>query len=105
MPRIAEKTKYSKLIVILFLTCVRPLYILSLMAHLHKKIKKGRPYYYLREIARVDGRPKVVSQIYLGSMERLAELAKGTVHRYQKISVQEFGALFIANLIEQQVGV
>jgi transposase len=75
------------------------------MAHLHKKIKKGRPYYYLREIARVDGKPKVVSQIYLGSMERLAELAKGTVQRPQKISVKEFGALFIANLIEEQAGI
>jgi hypothetical protein len=32
------------------------------MAHLHKKVKKGRPYYYIREIQRVDGKPKVVSQ-------------------------------------------
>jgi hypothetical protein len=47
------------------------------MAHLHKKMKKGRPYYYIREFARVGGKPKVVSQIYLGSLERLAELAKG----------------------------
>jgi len=42
------------------------------MAHLHKKIKKGRPYYYIREIRRVDGKPKVVSQIYLGSVEAIA---------------------------------
>jgi len=75
------------------------------MAHLHKKMKKGRPYYYIREIARVDGKPKVVSQIYLGSIERLVELAKGTRERCKNILVQEFGALFIANLIEAQVGV
>src|SRR4030042_2058359 len=37
------------------------------MSHLHRKIKKGRPYYYIREIKRVDGKPKVVSQIYSGS--------------------------------------
>jgi len=75
------------------------------MAHLHKKMKKGRPYYYIREIARVEGKPKVVSQIYLGSIERLLELAKGTTQRCQKILVQEFGALFIAHLIEAQGGV
>jgi transposase len=75
------------------------------MAHIHKKIKKGRPYYYIREIARVDGKPKVISQVYLGSIERILEMAKGTVEKWKKISVQEFGALFIANLIEEQVGI
>jgi transposase len=47
----------------------------------------------------------VVNQIYLGSIERLAELAKGTSERCKNIAVQEFGALFIANLIEDHVGV
>ena len=47
------------------------------MAHLHKKMKKGRPYYYIREIARVDGKPTVVSQVYLGSLERMLALANG----------------------------
>jgi transposase len=75
------------------------------MAHLHKKMKKGRPYYYIREIARVEGKPKVVKQIYLGSIERLAELAQGASGRCKKVAVQELGALFIANLIEEHVGV
>ena len=44
------------------------------MAHLHKKIKKGSPYYHVRGIQRVDFRPKVVSQIYLGSVETIAQL-------------------------------
>ena len=43
------------------------------MAHLHKKMKKGRPYYYIREIQRVGGKPKVVSQIYLGSVDTIAK--------------------------------
>jgi hypothetical protein len=47
------------------------------MAHLHKKMKKGRPYYYIREIARVNGKPTVVSQGYLGSLERMLEMASG----------------------------
>jgi len=40
------------------------------MAHFHIKKKNGRPYLYVREIARVDGRPKVVSQIYIGSPDK-----------------------------------
>jgi transposase len=74
------------------------------MAHLHKKMKKGRPYYYIREIARVGGKPKVVSQIYLGSLERMMELAKGSPGGGVRISVQEFGALWLANLIDNDVG-
>ena len=46
------------------------------MAHFHTKKKKGRPYLYVREIARVNGRPKVVSQIYIGSPNRVAALAR-----------------------------
>jgi hypothetical protein len=41
----------------------------------------------------------VVNQIYLGSIERIAEMAKGISERCKKISVQEFGALLVANLI------
>ena len=39
------------------------------MASLTKKIVNGRPYYYLRETARVGGRVKVVRQVYLGRAE------------------------------------
>lgn len=74
------------------------------MAHLHKKIKKGRPYYYVREIARVDGRPKVINQVYLGSPERLLEMAtKSTLPN--RLQVQEFGALWLANLVERDLGI
>ncbi len=76
------------------------------MAHLHKKIKKGRPYYYIREMARVNGKPKVVNQVYLGSPERILEMALGSKDSDSptKIQVQEFGALWLANLIDQKIG-
>jgi hypothetical protein len=45
------------------------------MAHIHKKMKKGRPYYYVRKMGRVGGKLKVIEQIYLGSPERIKELA------------------------------
>ncbi len=41
------------------------------MAHFHIKTKKGRPYLYVREIARVGGKPTVVSQVYIESVYKL----------------------------------
>ena len=73
------------------------------MPHLHKKMKKGKPYYYIREIARIDGKPTVVSQIYLGSLERILEMASGKKEEYAKVQSQEFGALWLANLIDRDI--
>ena len=73
------------------------------MAHFHVKKKKGRPYLYVREIARVDGKPKVVSQVYLGSPERVAGLAKSSEARLLKIKVEEFGALWVAKKIDEDI--
>ena len=75
------------------------------MAHLHKKMKKGRPYYYIREIARVNGKPTVVSQVYLGSPVRMLELATGAggEDKVTRLKSEEFGALWLANQIDQQI--
>ena len=73
------------------------------MAHFHVKKKKGRPYLYVREIARVDGKPKVVSQIYIGSPARVADLASGTEKGPVKIKVEEFGALWLAQQMDQDI--
>lgn len=87
-----------------YLDNVRPYYYALLMAHLHKKMKKGKAYYYIREIARVGGKPKVINQVYLGSLERMMELAKASQGRCTRICAQEFGALWLANLIDKEVG-
>jgi len=68
-------------------------------------MKKGRPYYYVREIARVDGKPKVINQVYLGSPDRMLELATGKATLPNKIQAQEFGALWLANLIEKEIDI
>jgi hypothetical protein len=73
------------------------------MAHFHIKTKKGRPYLYVREIARVDGKPKVISQIYIGSPERIAGFARGTDTEIQQLKVEEFGALWLAYQIDQDI--
>jgi len=73
------------------------------MAHFHIKKKKGRPYLYVREIARVAGKPTVVSQVYIGSPERVASLVGGAADAAVKLKVEEFGALWLASLIDRDV--
>ena len=75
------------------------------MAHMHKKIKNGKPCYYVREMARVHGKPKVVNQVYLGSPEKIMAMATAQkTPELQRLQVQEFGALWLANQIEERVG-
>lgn len=46
------------------------------MASLIAKKKANQLYYYVVESARVDGKPRIVSQTYLGTAERVAALVK-----------------------------
>jgi transposase len=73
------------------------------MAHFHIKKKKGRPYLYVREIARVDGKPKVVSQAYIGSPAKVLSFATGQEQGPIKLKVEEFGALWLAHQINQDI--
>jgi hypothetical protein len=47
------------------------------MASLVAKKKANTLYYYVVESARVDGKPRIVHQTYLGTAERVAALVKG----------------------------
>jgi transposase len=73
------------------------------MAHFHIKTKKGRPYLYVREIARVDGKPKVISQIYIGSPEKVAGLLVGKEADILNLKVEEFGSLWLAHQIDRDI--
>ena len=44
------------------------------MASLYKKTISGKPYWYLREMARVDGKPKMVSERYVGTGAEIEKL-------------------------------
>jgi transposase len=44
------------------------------MASLYKKVISGRPYWYLREMGWVDGRPKMISERYLGTAAEVEAL-------------------------------
>jgi len=41
------------------------------MASIHKKVLRGHTYYYARECKRVEGKPKIVWQKYLGRLEHI----------------------------------
>jgi len=76
------------------------------MAHFHIKKKKGRPYLYVREIARVNGRPTVISQIYLGSPERVVQLARESSDTGEiTLKAEEFGALWTAYMIDRDIDI
>ena len=86
------------------------------MASLYRKVINGKPYYYLREMARVDGKPKMVSERYLGSVDdivaaldaaqaatmpqRTAHLAFGDVAAVWSLLVE----LDVAAVIDEVVG-
>ena len=46
------------------------------MASITKKIKKGRPYYYAVESKRINGKPRIVWQKYLGTLEAIVNRAE-----------------------------
>ncbi len=72
------------------------------MAHFHIKKKKGRPYLYVRESARIDGKPRIVSQIYIGSPKRVVAMAQGTEEDVE-LRVEEYGSLWLANQIDRDI--
>ena len=73
------------------------------MASLTKKIIRGHSYYYLRECQRVDGKPKIVWQQYLGSADDLVRRLAGPEPK--KAAIREFGASAACLDIASQLGV
>jgi len=60
------------------------------MPSLTKKLIKGKPYYYLRECRRVNGRPQIIWTLYLGPPKRLLE--RLTRPEPVSVALHEFGA-------------
>ena len=51
------------------------------MASIVGKKQDGKTYYYLVESARVNGKPRIVSQQYLGSADEIAQRLVGVGSR------------------------
>src|SRR5680860_1490279 len=84
------------------------------MASIHGKQIGGQTYYYLREVARVDGKPKVVSQRYLGKAADIVAAMDGAATLPERTSHRRFGdvaavwgfcqQLGVADIIDEVVG-
>ena len=80
--------------------------VLPCMASLVAKKKGNKLYYYIVESARVDGKPRIVHQAYLGTAEKLAELVRD---RFAPVPLaatsREFGLPAALWAAAQQTGV
>ena len=76
------------------------------MASLIAKKKANRLYYYVVESARVDGKPRIVHQTYLGTAERVAALVKDrTAPLPLEAAARDLGLPGALWLAAQQTGV
>ena len=73
------------------------------MAALVKKLKQGRPYWYVTETARVNGQPRIVRQRYLGTVESI-EAAFDAAFEPIRVEEAEFGATAAMWSLAQAVG-
>ena len=69
-----------------------------------KKINGG-VYYYLREVARVNGRPKIVSTRYIGKAEDIAAMLDGATQVPERTQVLEFGGVAAVWKMIERLGV
>src|SRR5881296_2297301 len=77
-----------------------------IMASLISKKKGNKLYYYVVESARVDGKPRIVQQTYLGTADRLADLLKErTAPVPVSATTREFGLPGALWLAAQRSGV
>lgn len=69
------------------------------MAYIAKKIKKGRTYYYAVQSARVDGKPRIVWQKYLGTLEDIIKRADNTLPEHTNKEAVIFDAGGVAAML------
>src|SRR5512133_628054 len=75
------------------------------MASIIGKRIGGQTYYYLREVARVGGRPKIVSQRYLGKAADIAAAVDGAAVRPERTQHLAFGDVAAAWSVIERLGV
>jgi transposase len=76
------------------------------MASLTAKIIKGRTYYYARQCRRVDGRPRIVRTVYLGSLDRIMAAVQGAQEppQPQSVNIAGFGDVAALYDLAQSIG-
>jgi hypothetical protein len=64
------------------------------MPSLKKKIIKGHIYCYAVEMARINGKPKQIWQMYLGTAEKIIEVMKGSEDKtYARFKSFQYGKI------------
>ena len=68
------------------------------MATITKRTNKSGTYYYLVESARVNGKPRIVKQIYLGAADKIASAMERAspeqpIPDPEHVAVYDFGAI------------
>jgi len=81
-----------------------------IMPTITKRTYKSGTYYYLVESARVNGKPRIVKQIYLGTAERIekavSQMSSGaSIQEPQSVTVYEFCAVTALYSIADRLGV
>ena len=86
------------------------------MASLYKKVISGKPYWYLREMGWVDGKPKMVSERYVGTAADIEALLDAREEQMlpERVRQLDFGAvaaawglladLGVAAIIDEEAG-
>jgi transposase len=78
------------------------------MASLTAKVIHGRTYYYARECQRIDGKPKIVRTVYLGSAADLLAGTGDAKHRQdvqpQSVDIAAFGDVVALFALARQIG-
>ena len=80
------------------------------MATITKRTNKSGTYYYLVESARVNGKPRIVKQIYLGTAEKIAaamerKLPEEEIPDPESVAVYDFGAVVALYSVAERLGV
>ena len=75
------------------------------MPSIIKKKTKYSTYYVIAESARVDGKPRIVKQWYLGTIEKVIQLAENRVDKEvpREITCQEDGTISVLCRIAQEL--
>lgn len=80
--------------------------IMVYMASIIKKKTKYSTYYVIAESKRIDGKPRIIKQWYLGTIEKIIRMAEGhpDKEKPRKIACQEDGAVSVLMRIAQELG-
>src|ERR1700687_4092551 len=78
------------------------------MASLTAKVIRGRTYYYARECQRINGKPKIVRTVYLGSADDLIAAVLQQQHAQvpqpHAVAIAAFGDVVALYDLAQQIG-